>query len=84
MSCISLRLFRRDEDNGEMKEVPTEENMAYSCLSNNLNPLDINSTTEVPVKENLSYVSHSVGQTISESPAQNNGYEAVDITTYKQ
>ena len=45
---------------------------------------DINSTAEVPVKENLSYVSHSVGQAISESPAQNNEYETVDATTYKQ
>ena len=86
MFCISLWLFRRDKDNDEleMKDVPTEENMAYSCLPNNLVSCDINSSTQILVKENLSYASYSVGQTVSEGPAQNNECEAVDATPYKQ
>ena len=67
-----------------MKDVPTEENIAYSCHSNNLIPSDINSTTQILFKKNLSYVSHSVEQTNNDSPAQNNEYEAVDATPYKQ
>ena len=86
MFCISLWSFRRDIDNDELgiKDVPTEENMAYSCLPTSLISPDINSTMQILVKENLSYASYSVGQTVSEGPARNNEYETVDATPYKQ
>ena len=67
-----------------MEDVPMEENLTYPNHSTKTIPSDNISTTNTLVKGNLSYISHSVGKTLGERPAQDREYEPVDVASYKQ
>ena len=76
-------VFYRDKDDVGMIDVPTEENKAYS--SNFIESISSgsNSMAKVCLEANLAYTSHSVKQTVGESP-EDKVYEQVDLTHYNQ
>ena len=82
MYCTLLSFSYRDKDNIGMSDVPAEENVCSSYSAKNTLP-DSNSMAMICLEANLAYTSHSVKQTVGESP-EDNVYEQVDSTPCNQ
>ena len=83
MYCTSSPFSYRDRNDVGVNDVSTENNKASSNHSFKNILTDSNSTTTICIEANLAYNSHSVKQTVGESP-EDEIYEQVDSTPYNQ